>query len=268
MASIYKRAQDENKKRAHWYIGYTDHTGERRTKRGFTDKAETERLAAHIEEEERKIREGLKEPASEVDRKSPLSDHIVAFERHLQNRDVGPKQVLEVTRKVRRIIDGCKFTKIADLDATDVENYLGLRRSEGMSKQTSNHYLWAAKQLVRTKPADSNPLADIPMLNVQTDCRHDRRALSAEEFAWRQMTNTTKQMNGQQSSPTRRTSQLGQALLDIYNDYLSEELANNRFLPPQARPPREAFEPIHLTNRHGKQRFALHAPFANRITQF
>ena len=50
MATIYKRKQDQGKKRACWYIGYMDHTGIRRTKKGFTDKAETERLAVRLEE--------------------------------------------------------------------------------------------------------------------------------------------------------------------------------------------------------------------------
>jgi integrase len=55
-----------------------------------------------------------------------------------------------------------------------------------MSKQTSNHYLRAVKQfcrwLKRTRRSEDNPLTDIPMLNVQTDRRHDRRPLLPEEF--------------------------------------------------------------------------------------
>jgi hypothetical protein len=49
MAAIYKRAQDKGKKRASWYIGYSDHNGKRVTRKGFTDKGETERLAAKLE---------------------------------------------------------------------------------------------------------------------------------------------------------------------------------------------------------------------------
>jgi hypothetical protein len=42
MATIYKRTQDRGKRRTPWYIGYTDHTGRRRTAKGFTDKAADE----------------------------------------------------------------------------------------------------------------------------------------------------------------------------------------------------------------------------------
>ncbi len=187
MAAIYKRAQDKGKKRGCWYIGYNDHSGKRRTRRGFTDKAETERFAAKLEEQARLIRDGLKEPVVESDRKTPLAKHIDDFETHLWNRDVSEKQVYEVTTKVRRIFDGCGVTKIGDIESSEVEDSLGVLRAEGVSKQTSNHSLRAAEQfcrwLVRTKRADADSLADVPMLNMQTDRRHDRRALLAAEFA-------------------------------------------------------------------------------------
>ena len=187
MATIYKRSQDRGKRRTPWYIGYTDHAGRRRTAKGFTDKAETERLAARLEDEARMIREGLTVSISQADRKAPLDHHLEAFEKHLQNRDVSQKQVYEVTTKIRRVLTGCAFSRVADIKAHEVESYLESLRSEGLSKQTSNHYLRALKQfcrwLKRTKRMDENPLADIPMLNVQTDRRHDRRPLLIEEFA-------------------------------------------------------------------------------------
>ena len=186
MATIYKRSQDRGKRRAPWYIGYTDQNGHRRTAKGFTDKAETERFAARLEDEARMIREGMRVPVSESGRRVSLEHHLETFEKHLQNRDVSQKQVYEVTTKIRRVFEGCGFAKVADIRAVDVEDYLASLRSEGMSKQTSNHYLRAVKQfcrwLKRTRLVEDNPLADVPMLNVQTDRRHDRRPLLPEEF--------------------------------------------------------------------------------------
>ena len=60
MASIYKRRQDKSKRRAPWYIGYTDPNGKRKTIKGFNDKGATEQLAALLEEEARQIKAGLK----------------------------------------------------------------------------------------------------------------------------------------------------------------------------------------------------------------
>ncbi len=91
MATIYKRNQDGGKRRTPWYIGYTDHTGRRRTVKGFTDKAETERLAAQLEDDARLIRQGLKEPDSELlaeHKHAPISGHVQEFEKHLRNRDI------------------------------------------------------------------------------------------------------------------------------------------------------------------------------------
>ena len=59
-------------------------------------------------------------------------------------------------------------------------------RDEGLSAQTCNHHLKAAKQftrwLVRDRRTPTDPLAHLSKLNVRTDRRHDRRALWAEEL--------------------------------------------------------------------------------------
>ena len=64
--------------------------------------------------------------------------------------------------------------------------YLGNLRWEGLSAQTYNHYLKAAKQftrwLVRDRRTPVDPLVHLARLNVKTDRRHDRRALSDDEF--------------------------------------------------------------------------------------
>jgi integrase len=59
-------------------------------------------------------------------------------------------------------------------------------RREGLSAQTYNHHLKAAKQftrwLVRDRRAPLDPLVHVSRLNMSTDRRHDRRALLPEEF--------------------------------------------------------------------------------------
>jgi len=65
MASIYKRKQDAGRKRQAWYICYKDHDGRKRTKKGFTDKKETELLAAKLELDAMRRREGLIDPEEE-----------------------------------------------------------------------------------------------------------------------------------------------------------------------------------------------------------
>ena len=189
MATIYKRKQDKTKKRSYWYIGFTDHMGKRKTRKGFTDKGETERLAAKLEEESRLIQEGIILPSQAKHGKKKvilLTEHIKAFELHLKNRDTTEAHVKDTAQKIKRIVTDCQFQQIDDINAEAIENYLGLLRAEGIGKQTSNHYLRAIKQftrwLVRSRKVSENPLTDIPMLNTQTDRRHARRALAPDEF--------------------------------------------------------------------------------------
>jgi site-specific recombinase XerC len=63
----------------------------------------------------------------------------------------------------------------------------GLRQAKnGISAQTFNFYLQAIKQfcrwMVKDRRATENPLLHLQGLNVRTDRRHDRRALSLEEL--------------------------------------------------------------------------------------
>jgi site-specific recombinase XerC len=65
--------------------------------------------------------------------------------------------------------------------------FLGQLRRDGRSAQTYNNYLTATKQftrwLVRDRRTLVDPLVHLSRVNVRADRRHDRRALSTEEFA-------------------------------------------------------------------------------------
>lgn len=142
MATIYKRSQDRGKRRAPWYIGYTGHNGRRRTAKGFTDKAETERLAVRLEGDARLIRQGLKQPDDErlaEHKLAKITLHVRVFENYLRNRDITEKQVHETLSRLNRIISDCGFDTVADINSHDVETFLGQLRANGKSKQTSNH---------------------------------------------------------------------------------------------------------------------------------
>jgi integrase len=77
--------------------------------------------------------------------------------------------------------------RIGDITASGVLEFLGQLRSNGLSAQTYNNYLVAIKQftrwLVRDRRTPIDPLLHLSRVNVRTDRRHDRRALSSDEFA-------------------------------------------------------------------------------------
>jgi len=190
MASIYKRKQDRHKKRTCWFIGYKDHAGRQRTKKGFTDRTETERLAVKLEENAKLIRQGLKEPDEEERleaKKVTIDKMVLKFKAYLEQRDVSPKQISETVSRLNKLIAGAKIQTIAAINADRVQVFLKELRDGGLSKQTSNHYLRTIQQfalwLVRTRKLPLNPLIEVRKLNTQTDRRHDRRPLGEEEFS-------------------------------------------------------------------------------------
>lgn len=88
--------------------------------------------------------------------------------------------------QVRKMMSASNWTMISDISASSALEFLGSLREADKSVQTYNHYLKSAKQftrwLVRDQRTVSDPLAHLSKLNVSIDRRHDRRALSAEEF--------------------------------------------------------------------------------------
>jgi integrase len=99
---------------------------------------------------------------------------------------VGEEQVKLVVYRAERIVEACRVRTLSDLSASRVQKFLADLRADGLSIQTSNHYLRAIKQfsrwLLRDCRAGEDPLAFISMLNVATDRRHDRRPLTETEF--------------------------------------------------------------------------------------
>jgi len=187
MASIYKRKQDTGKKRPAYYICYKDHEGEKRTKKGFTDKKETELLAAKLELEAMRRREGLIDPEEERQaerRKAPLEGHLEEFEKSLGKTT--DKHVKLTMTRIRRIVDEADFGSPADIDAESVEAVLMEMKDNGeIGHKTYNHYVAAMYQFCTwmvPKRMLSNPLMGIEKLNTEVDVRHKRRALKPEEF--------------------------------------------------------------------------------------
>jgi len=127
-----------------------------------------------------------------------LSEHLNDWRAYLAARGNTARHCELVTGRARRIVEGCGFTYWSDVSASRVMAYLADLRADkaddkgnvkrGISAQTSNFYLSAAKSfcrwLVKDGRASENPLAHLDGLNVRTDRRHDRRALSVEELRW------------------------------------------------------------------------------------
>ena len=117
----------------------------------------------------------------------PLTEHLDAWRNALKAKGNSAKHVDLVTGRARRVIRGCGFRCLSDILPGKAQQYLADRRdgSDGISAQTSNFYLSALKQfcawMVHEGRASESPVAHMAGLNVRTDRRHDRRALSVDE---------------------------------------------------------------------------------------
>jgi site-specific recombinase XerC len=185
MASIYRKKADKGNRRAAWYFSFVDETGKRRQRKGFTDKAATEKLALKLEEEAKMVREGIR--AAKPDQSQlAIRPLLESYLKHLRQRDVSEKQIENLRPRLVKSIEACQFVLVTDIEGQPVEDFLAKRREAGLSKQTSNHYRQAMHQfcrwLCKRSLIKANPIAEIPKLNVDTDRRHDRRAISVDEF--------------------------------------------------------------------------------------
>ena len=112
---------------------------------------------------------------------------MAEYRKFLQNKGVTPKQALTAHNQVQKMLTDCKWRWVRDISATGALEFLADLQRAGRSVQTRNHYLKSAKSftrwLVRDRRTSMDALAHLSRLNVNTDRRHDRRALSPEEFS-------------------------------------------------------------------------------------
>ena len=194
MASVNKLSRDKRKKNAPYYIQFKDHEGKRRTTKGCSDRGVSQAKAAQIETLVEKIKMGVaKETDLEVmlGRKQAdgLEPYLKRFENSLRRKENTEKHVKLTLSRIRLVIEGCKFQSLDDLDADAAEVFLtDFCKKADIGHRTYNHYLQAIDSFgnwlahPKRRIIDYNPFAGIERRNAETDVRHKRRALSADEI--------------------------------------------------------------------------------------
>ena len=201
MASIFKRKGGKK-----WMISYTDENRKRKTVTGATDKEATKQIAAKLEADVQLKRRGVIDASveryAEAEHRSLIvrgaedkiiGGHLAEFHAALLAKGATSKHAHMVRAHVARIIDACNAERISDLTASVVQRAIDdLRKPKGekkpgLSLQTCNHALRAIKQFSRWLWKDrrtrEDALAHLDGYNVRTDRRHERRALTDEEFS-------------------------------------------------------------------------------------
>ena len=169
-----------------WWGQYRDALGIMRHKPLAVDKRVAQQMLNDIMAKVEKEKSGTLDPF-DAEMNKPIQIHIDNYEKHLKSKNNDARYIQEIVRKIKRCVTFNKWQKIKQIRVSDVENFLlHLRDDEGLSIQTSNHYLKAlkafARWLVRNQSLKSSPLDCIEPLNVRIDRRHDRRPLTMDEF--------------------------------------------------------------------------------------
>ena len=215
--TTYTDHNGKTRQAAKWYVEFRDHNERPRRLPAFASKAASEETGRNLVRlvDYHKATGGQTDPAlsrwlttlprrtrdklvsigllspERVAVSKPLADHLTDFAAALRAKGNSDFHVEVVTGRARRVFNGCGFRYFSDLDAGKVLAFLsGLRADKGekrgISAQTFNFYVGAVKQfcrwMVKDRRAAESPVAHLDGVNVKTDRRRDRRALTVDEL--------------------------------------------------------------------------------------
>ena len=181
MASVYKR-------NGRWVARWKDQDGRWRSQTQGRDKAVALRVAQKYKDDARLRRAGIIDPTVERIVRAeaqPLDDHLRAYEVELESRQNTRHYIDNTCGYIHRTAEACGFDTIGDLDAPIVAAYMDELKRKGRSNRTINAYVSAIKSfsrwLYRNERLRRDVMVTLRLLNVKTDRRHPRRALTDEE---------------------------------------------------------------------------------------
>jgi len=174
-----------------WTARYVDESGiAREVSTGCRDRGAAKQVLAGLEGRAEKVRAGIvsRQEARTAEWSGvPLEEHIEAHAAYMTGLGRAPRTVQDQRRLMLAVADGCGWKRASDLNRPRLERWLTAQVSEGMAARTRNAYAVASvafgNWMVRAGRLAVNPFDGIPMMNVKADRRHERRALSMEEFS-------------------------------------------------------------------------------------
>lgn len=127
--------------------------------------------------------------------KTPILTHLAAWLNVLKAKGTGAKQRDTVERRLTRLFELAKWTRLAQIKLDSAllalarlqEETPPRGRRQGRGAQTRNHYVTHLRAfcswLVLTDRLPKNPVRELAKVNVETDRRHARRTPTQEEVA-------------------------------------------------------------------------------------
>ena len=110
-----------------WWIRYYTPDGVRHQVKGYRDKKATETYAAELERRGIRLDAGLIDPTEEHAKK-PLAEHAEDFRRYWTAKANTANYVALALFRLTALRDGCRFVRMANLQASAVVEYLARLR--------------------------------------------------------------------------------------------------------------------------------------------
>lgn len=115
-----------------------------------------------------------------------IEDQVKGWQDYMETSGFAPRYISNVVNIVKRCIAWCEWGTTADISKDSLVDYLKSLSAKGRSLDTLNHQVRAVKAfcnwMVAEKRLTENPISRFPMYNPDTDRRHKRRALTADEI--------------------------------------------------------------------------------------
>jgi integrase len=173
-----------------FYAKYRDGQGTvREVATGCRDETAARKKLSDLEREAELVKVGILTPAEQQQAGhsgKPLTEHLAAFDEHLQAKGVTEVHREDTGRYLRRLGTDCSFATLADLRRDGLERWLSTQAREGMSARTRNAYRNAlvtfCNWCIATNRLATNPFAAVPKANERADRRRQRRAMAEEEL--------------------------------------------------------------------------------------
>ena len=174
-----------------WRIWYIDRHGKRRWGTGHADKRASQKLADELEQEERRIREGLVDPKARERRAAASADVAVLlglWREYMVAKGDGAKHANHQATAARRVLESAGVVSIAAIDSDAINGAIGRmtviikKKVQPASARTRNHALGSVKAFCRwleqTDRLSEFPrgLKAIKPRSIEADRRRERRA--------------------------------------------------------------------------------------------
>ncbi len=157
---------------------------------GCRDKTAAQSVLSDLERQAEKVRARLLTPAEARISEhlgKPIAAHVDAYITSLEASGASRKHVAESRRVIDRVLKGCQFPTLADLERSVLEQWLNRRRQANMSARTRNvdliRLIAFANWCVENGRLSANPFKGVARADEKADPRRKRRAMTETELA-------------------------------------------------------------------------------------